>query len=94
VSRKEEAGMVNMFFSSPDHGVLKLSYCDRSLSVVRTSVNNCLKKTSPETTWPNSMKLHRKLPWVSLYKTTTQSHDWLTTTIWPTSCFALEKHLF
>jgi len=42
------------------------------------------------------MKLHRKLSWVSLYKNTTRGHDWLTTTTmkWPTSCFALKKHLF
>ena len=40
------------------------------------------------------MKLYRRLPWVTLYKNTTRSHDWSTTTTkWLTSCFALKKHL-
>ena len=88
VSRKEEAGMFNTFFSSPDHGVLKLSYCDRSLSVVRTSVNNCLKNPSP-------LKLHGQIRWnftrsflvCPSTKNITRGHDWLTTK-WLTSCFA------
>ena len=79
-------------FSSPEDEVLKVNSCDRSLSVVHTSVNKCLKNISSETTWPNSMKLNRKLPWVPLYKNTTRSHDWLTIK-WLTSCFALKIHL-
>ena len=51
-----------------------------------------LKKTiSSETTWPNSMKLHRKLPWVSLYKNTTRRHNWSTTTECLASCFAFKN---
>ena len=33
----------NFLFSSPEHIVLRVSYCDRSLSGVRPSVNNYLK---------------------------------------------------
>jgi len=34
-----------------------------------------LKNISSETTRPNSMKLHIKLPWMPLYKNTTRGHD-------------------
>ena len=47
----------------------------------------CFKNISYETTIPNSRKLYRNLPWVTLYKNTTRGHDWSTTTKWPTSCF-------
>ena len=80
------------FFSSPEHNVL-VSFSDRSLSVVRTYVNNCLKNISSETTRSISMKHHRKLLWVTLYKNTTRRHDWPTTTKCLTSCFAL-KNIF
>ena len=60
------------FFSSPVHGVLKVSYCDQSLSVVRPShpsvrPSTIVKKPiSSETTSSNSMKLCRKfLGWPS-----------------------------
>ena len=45
------------FISSPGH-------------FVRQSVNNSLQNIS-ETTGPNSMKLHGKLPWVTFYKKNT-----------------------
>jgi len=50
----------------------------------------CLKKPF-KTTSPNSMKPYRKLSWVTFYKNT-RGYNWsttTTTTIWPTSCFAL-----
>ena len=52
-----------------------------------------LKKTSSETAWPNLIKHHRKLLWVTVYKNTTRCHDWPTTTTteWSTSCFALKN---
>jgi len=52
-----------------------------------------LKNICSDTTTPNSSKLYRKLPWVTLYKNTTRGHKLSTTTtaIWPTSCFALKK---
>ena len=59
------------------------------LSSVHPYVNNCLKYISSETTWPNSMKHHMKLLWVTVYKYTTRRHDWPTTTKCPASYFAL-----
>ena len=52
-------------------------------------------KNISETTSQNSMKLYRKLPWVTLYKNTTRGHAWSTTTAtkWLTSCFALKTSL-
>jgi len=48
-----------LFISSPEHRVLKVSYCDWSLSVVRLSVRpyvrqQLLKRTSP-------LKLHGQI---------------------------------
>ena len=50
-----------------------------------------LKKTSSETAWPNLIKHHRKLLWVTVYKNTLRCHDWPTTTERSTSCFALKN---
>jgi len=52
-------GITFPVFSSSEHKVLMVSYCDRSLSVrksIRTSVNNCLKKRSP-------LKQHGQIQW-------------------------------
>ena len=51
------------------------------------------KPISSETTRPNSMKHHRKLLWVTIYKNTTRHHDWptSTTTKCLTSFFALKN---
>ena len=37
------SAFIEFLFSSPEHYVLRVSYCDRSLSGVRPSVNNYLK---------------------------------------------------
>jgi len=52
----------HLIFSSPEHKVLKVSYCDQSLFVVRPYIRQQLlkKPISFETTWPNSIKLHTK----------------------------------
>ena len=61
-------------FSSPEHNVLRMSYCDRSMSgvrlCVRPSVNNYLKNVSSETGQQISMKLHRNDPWVMHFQKT------------------------
>ena len=61
-------------FSSPEHNVLRGSYCDRSSSVrlsVRPSVRPLtisLKIFSSKTRRPILIKLGRNVPWVKLYK--------------------------
>ena len=67
------------FFSSPEHNVLRGSYCDRSSSGVRPSVcpsvhlsvrplTISLKIFSSKTRRPILIKLGRNVPWVKLYK--------------------------
>ena len=56
-------------FSSPEHKVLKVSYCDRSLSVVRSAFGFRRQlfpsnDISSLTTWPILIKLHRDDPWM------------------------------
>ena len=61
-------------FSSPEHFVLKVSFCDRLMSVVRRPSSVVRRASSTiasidffsETAWPNLMKLHRNVPWVNL----------------------------
>ena len=65
-------------FSSPEHNVLRGSYCDRSSSVrpsvrsfVRSFVRSLtisLKIFSSKTRRPILIKLGRNVPWVKLYK--------------------------
>ena len=80
---------VSNFISSPEHEVVNVSYCDRSLSVVRPSVNNCLKK---HLLWNYVAKFN------FVFKIQQWGHDWSTTTTttatttkWLTSCSALKK---
>ena len=82
---------VSIFISSPEHEVVNVSYCDRSLSVVRPSVNNCLKK---HLLWNYVAKFN------FVFKIQQWGHDWSTTTTttatttkWLTSCSALKNHL-
>jgi len=35
-----------LFFSSPEHKVLRVSYCDRSLSVVRRRASSVVRRPS------------------------------------------------
>ena len=43
-SFKEELNMIQIVFSSPEHKVLMVSYCDQSMSVVRRSSSTiCFK---------------------------------------------------
>ena len=44
-----------VIFSSPEHKVLRVSYCDRPMSVVRrlSSVNNFFKHLPPLNHWAN-----------------------------------------
>ena len=69
-TKPQTIDVMTLIFSSPEHEVLKVSYCDQSLSVVRPSDNNCLKNISSETTKPDSLKLYRKFhcmtPWPTL----------------------------
>ena len=72
-----------VIFSSPEHNVLRGSYCDRSSSGVRPSVRLSvrpsvrptvrpltisLKIFSSKTRRPILIKLGRNVPWVKLYK--------------------------
>jgi len=59
------------FFSSPEHKVLRVSYCDRSLSVVRKLF---FLNISSETTFT---KLHRNDPWVVPYQSCSNCSSWL-----------------
>ena len=58
-------------FSSPEHKVLRVSYCDRPLSVVRRRPSSVVRKLfylnifSSETTHWILTKLHRNDPWWS-----------------------------
>ena len=50
--RHEHSLRFHSIFSSPKHKVLKVSYCDRSMSVVRRlscAINNLLQMTTPPT---------------------------------------------
>ena len=72
--------MPGWIFSSPEHEVLRMSFCHRWLSVVRRSsvrpsVRPCVRRQqfslndiSSETTGPNLMKLCQNVPWVKLFQ--------------------------
>jgi len=61
-------------FSSPEHKVLRVSYCDRPLSVVRRRPSSVVRKLfylnifSSETTHWILTKLHWNDPWVVPYQ--------------------------
>ena len=65
-------------FSSAEHNMLGVSYCDQSMSSVRPSVylsvrEQLLKKIfSSETGQQISMKLHRNNPWVMHFQKTSK----------------------
>jgi len=69
----------NLFglFSSPEHKVLMVSYCDRALSVVRRPSTFYLNIFSSETTHWIWTKLHRNDPWVVPYHSCSNGSDWL-----------------
>ena len=68
-------------FSSPEHKVLMVSYCDGDLSVVvcrASSVNFFyLNIFFSETTHWILTKLHRNDPWVVPYYSCSNGSDWL-----------------
>ena len=71
------------FFSSPDHNVLRVSYCDRSLSVVVQRAVSVVRKRFylniffSETAHWILTKLHRNNPWVVLYQSCSNCSSWL-----------------
>ena len=77
-------------FSSPEHKVLRVSYCDRSLSVVRRRVScgvrrpSCVVRKlfylnifSSETAHWILTKLHRNDPWEVPYQSCSNCSSWL-----------------
>ena len=72
-------------FSSPEHNVLEVSFCDGPLSVVhrpcvRPSVRAStisLNNISSETTFWIFTKLHRNDPWVVPYQICSNRYSWL-----------------
>jgi len=80
-----------MFFSSPEHKVLRVSYCDRPLSVVVRRRPSCVVRFpscvvrklfylnifSSETTHWILTKLQRNDPWVVPYQNCSNGFDWL-----------------
>ena len=72
-----------LIFSSPEHKVLRVSYCDRSLSVVRRRASCVVRKLfylnsfSSETAHWILTKLHRNDPWVVPYQSCSNGSDWL-----------------
>jgi len=69
-------------FSSPEHKVLMVSYCDRPLSVVRRAV--CVVRKLfylniffSETAHWILTKLHRNDPWVVPYQSCSNCSSWL-----------------
>ena len=63
VSTSHLSGSENLspVFSSPEHEVLKVRYCDRSLSVVRLSgVNFCFKRLLLQNCWTDFEILSQK----------------------------------
>ena len=78
------------FFSSPEHKVLRVSYCDRPLSVVRRRASCVVRRAScvvrklfylnifsSETTHWIWTKLHRNDSWVVPYQSCSNGSDWL-----------------
>ena len=72
-----------VLFSSPEHKVLMVSYCDRALSVVVRRPSCFVRKLfylnifSSETTHWILTKLHRNDPWVVPYQSCSNGSDWL-----------------
>ena len=77
-------------FSSPEHKVLMVSYCDRSLSVVRRRASCGVRRASSvvrklfylnifssETAHWILTKLHRNDPWVVPYQSCSNCFSWL-----------------
>jgi len=83
----ESAHLVFLFlivlFSSPEHKVLRVSYCDRPLSVVVRRPSCVIRKLfylnifSSETTHWILSTLHRNYPWVVPYQSCSNGSDWL-----------------
>jgi len=81
---------INHIFSSPEHKVLRVSYCDRPLSVVRRRASCVVRRASSvvrklfylnifssETTHWILTKLYRNDPWVVPYQSCSNGSDWL-----------------
>jgi len=77
-------------FSSPEHKVLMVSYCDRALSVVCRRPSCVVRRASSvvrklfylnifssESTYWMLTKLHRNDPWVVPYQSCSNGYDWL-----------------
>jgi len=82
--------ILRTFFSSPEHKVLRMSYCDRSLSVVRrcpSCVVRCASSVvrklfnlnifSSETAHWILTKLNRNDPWEVPYQSCSNRSSWL-----------------
>ena len=78
------------FFSSPEHEMLRVSYCDRSLSVVRRRPYSIVRRPSCvvrkllylnvfsfETAHWILTKLHRNDPWVVPYQSGSNCSSWM-----------------
>ena len=70
-------------FSSPEHKVLMVRYCDRPLSVVVRHASCVVRKLfylnifSSETAHWILTKLHRNDPWVVPYQSCSNCYSWL-----------------
>ena len=60
-------------FSSPEHNVLGMSYCDQSMSGVRLSVNNCLKNLLLRNRPTDVTEIHRNDSWVMHFQKTSKN---------------------
>ena len=77
--------LFDCLLATPEHKVLKVSFCDGPLSVVhRPSVRACarastisLNNISSETTYWILTKLHRNDPWVVPYYSCSNRSSWL-----------------
>ena len=67
-SGERSRAIMALLFSSPEHNILRVSYCDRSMSVCK----QLLKRFSDETDQQISMKLHRNDPWVMHFQNTSK----------------------
>ena len=85
-----EGGEENQWEGGTIPGKFSLKFMYIFLSFITLQSKFHVGFSPPEITWPNLMKLYRKLYCMTLNKNTRRHRDW-PTTIWPTACFALQK---